>query len=318
MKEEEVINLSKKFKFNAVEAFPLKREASEREYWRIKNNLGETFILCYLDPNKGDHSKFIKISNELKKNNICGVSIIYHDKQIGVTIQEDLGDKNLISILNKDNKQELIERSLKLLVKVQESEIDNLEEFSREDLIEQMNSFKKIFCEQFLYTESDESISDLITITIEKLYQHPWVNCHFDFERRNLVLNPENKLTVIDYQDMKKGPIGIDIAGILVDHYFEMDIEDIKSYLNFFSTKTESKYSNDAFFEFTRWGCIQRNLRILGTLSSLFLIYNRSFRLIDMPLILKNLIKMIPDEHSSKVFLEQEVKPLLLKTIDQI
>ena len=158
----------------------------------------------------------------------------------------------------------------------------------------------------------------LISITIDKLYQHPWVNCHFDFERRNLVLDKNNHLTVIDYQDMKKGPIGIDMAGILVDHYFEADISNIKSFLNFFSTNVKSEYSSDACFEFTRWGCIQRNLRILGTLSDLYLTKDRSFRLKDMPLILKNLIKMIPEEHSSKLFLEQEVQPLLLKTVEQL
>ena len=37
-----------------------------------------------------------------------------------------------------------------------------------------------------------------------------------------------------------------------------------------------------------------------------------------MPLILKNLIKMIPEEHSSKLFLEQEVQPLLSKTVEQL
>ena len=29
---------------------------------------------------------------------------------------------------------------------------------------------------------------------------------------------------------MKKGPIGIDMAAILVDHYFEADISNIKSF----------------------------------------------------------------------------------------
>ena len=117
---------------------------------------------------------------------------------------------------------------------------------------------------------------------------------------------------------MKKGPIGIDMAGILVDHYFEADISNIKSFLNFFSTNVKSEYSSDACFEFTRWGCIQRNLRILGTLSDLYLTKDRSFRLKDMPLILKNLIRMIPEEHSSKLFLEQEVQPLLLQTVEQL
>ena len=108
MKEEEVINLSKKFNFNPLKVIPLKLEASGREYWRIINDDEETIILCYLDPNKGDHTNFINISNELKRNHISGVDIIHHDKQAGVTIQEDLGDKDLISIFNDDNKKELL------------------------------------------------------------------------------------------------------------------------------------------------------------------------------------------------------------------
>ena len=113
MKEEEVINLSKKFNFNPLEVIPLKREASGREYWRIINDDKETIILCYLDPNEGDHENFINISNELKRNHISGVDIIHHDKQVGVTIQEDLGDKDLISIFNDDNKKELIRKLIK-------------------------------------------------------------------------------------------------------------------------------------------------------------------------------------------------------------
>ena len=74
--------------------------------------------MCYLDPNEGDHENFINISNELKRNHISGVDIIHHDKQVGVTIQEDLGDKDLISIFNDDNKKELIERSLNLLIRI--------------------------------------------------------------------------------------------------------------------------------------------------------------------------------------------------------
>ena len=318
MKEEEVINLSNKFNFNPVEVFPLKLEASGREYWRIINESKETAVLCYLDPKIDDHSNFINISNELKKNNIRGVEIFYHNKEDGVTIQEDLGDEDLISIFNDNNKKELLEMSLELLVDIQESEIANLEEFSKKDLINQMSLFNEIFCQKFLDIKSDDSINDLIEITIDKLYEHPWVNCHFDFERRNLVLKDNNQLIVIDYQDMKRGPIGIDLAGILADHYFEADISNIKRFINFYSTKINSKYSDDECFEFTRWGCIQRNLRILGTLSNLFLVKNRSFRLKDMPLILKNLTTMIPNEHPSKIFLEKNIEPLLLETIEQL
>ena len=104
MKEEEAISLSKQCNFNALRALPLKLEASGREYWRIINNQDESFILCYLDPKKGNHSKFISISNNLKDSNISCANVIYHNEDLGVTIQDDLGDRDLLSILNDDNK----------------------------------------------------------------------------------------------------------------------------------------------------------------------------------------------------------------------
>ena len=42
--------------------------------------------------------------------------------------------------------------------------------------------------------------------------------------------------------------------------------------------------------------CIQRNMRILGTLSNLYLQKDRSFRLKDLTTILDNLIFAIPSE----------------------
>ena len=146
MKEEEAISLSKQCNFNVLRALPLKLEASGREYWRIINNQDESFILCYLDPKKGNHSKFISISNNLKDSNISSANVIYHNEDLGVTIQDDLGDRDLLSILNDDNKDDLLKNSLEILLQIQNSKLLKVESFSKEELIEQMNLFKDIFC----------------------------------------------------------------------------------------------------------------------------------------------------------------------------
>ncbi len=318
MKEEEAISLSKQCNFNVLRALPLKLEASGREYWRIINNQDESFILCYLDPKKGNHSKFISISNNLKDSNISCANVIYHNEDLGVTIQDDLGDRDLLSILNDDNKDDLLKNSLEILLQIQNSKLLKVESFSKEELIEQMNLFKDIFCKKFLNTEADASIDMLISETIDTLINHPWVNCHFDFERRNLVLNKDNDLTVIDYQDMKVGPIGIDLAAILVDHYYEANISHTKTLLNYYSNLMKLEYSEEELYEFLRWGCIQRNLRILGTLANLYIENNRSFRLKDLPMILNNLIEMVPDEHSSKEFMKKHIKSILDKKISEL
>ena len=313
MKEEEVINLSSKCNFNATKAIPLKLEASGREYWRVLDNK-DSLVLCYLNPSLGDHLDFLKISNLLNANNISTADVIYHNPNIGVTLQKDLGDDDLLTIFNEENKQDLLKRSLDLLAKIQGLSQEEIPKLTHDELVDQMHLFKDIFCINFLEVEPDNSIDDLMLLTTENIKQQPLVNCHFDFERRNLILY-QNQITVIDHQDMKIGPLGIDLSGILIDHYYPVNLKDINMMLAYFSKQIKSKYNSEELFNFLRWGSIQRNMRILGTLANLFIEHKRSFRLKDLPMILSNLECMIPDNHKSKLFISEQLQPLLNKKL---
>ena len=313
MKEEEVINLSSKCNFNATKAIPLKLEASGREYWRVEDNK-DSLVLCYLNPSLGDHLDFLKISNLLNANNISTADVIYHNPDIGVTLQKDLGDDDLLTIFNEENKQDLLKRSLDLLVKIQGLPQEEIPKLTHDELVDQMYLFKDIFCINFLEVEPDNSIDDLMLLTTENIKQQPWVNCHFDFERRNLILH-QNQITVIDHQDMKIGPLGIDLSGILIDHYYPVNLTDINMMLDYFSKQIKSKHNSEELFNFLRWGSIQRNMRILGTLANLFIEHKRSFRLKDLPMILSNLECIIPDNHKSKLFISEQLQPLLNKKL---
>ena len=313
MKEEEVINLSLKCNFNATKALPLKLEASGREYWRVLDNK-DSLVLCYLNPSLGDHLDFLKISNLLNANNISTADVIHHNADIGVTLQKDLGDDDLLTIFNEENKQNLLKQSLDLLAKIQALPQEEIPKLTHEELVDQMHLFKDIFCINFLAVEPDNSIDDLMLLTTENIKQQPWVNCHFDFERRNLILH-KNQITVIDHQDMKIGPLGIDLSGILIDHYYPVNLTDINMMLAYFSKQIKSKHNPEELFNFLKWGSIQRNMRILGTLANLFTEHERSFRLKDLPMILSNLECMIPDNHKSKLFISEQLKPLLNKKL---
>ncbi len=313
MKEEEVINLSSKCNFNATKALPLKLEASGREYWRVLDNK-DSLVLCYLNPSLGDHLDFLKISNLLNANNISTADVIHHNADIGVTLQKDLGDDDLLTIFNEENKQDLLKRSLDLLAKIQGLSQEEIPKLTHDELVDQMHLFKDIFCINFLEVQPDNSIDDLMLLTTENIKQQPWVNCHFDFERRNLILY-QNQITVIDHQDMKIGPLGIDLSGILIDHYYPVNLKDINMMLAYFSKQIKSKYNSEELFNFLRWGSIQRNMRILGTLANLFIEHKRSFRLKDLPMILSNLECMIPDNHKSKLFISEQLQPLLNKKL---
>ena len=101
----------------------------------------------------------------------------------------------------------------------------------------------------------------------------------FDFERRNLIVSEDKTISVIDFQDLCIGPIGIDLAGILLDHYLPFDKVFVKDSLEFYKNRSSLTLNNNELFECFRWGGIQRNMRILGTLSRLYLENDRALGL---------------------------------------
>ena len=321
MIDSEVIQVSKECGFIVSKVHALKLEASGREYYRITEDSGETFVLCYLDPNLGNHSNFQHISKFLFDQNVRCPEIIFYDGSLGITIQEDLGDQSLIDldVLNKKYNS-LLQKSLGVLTKIQTANVPQIPKLNQDSLFEQMNMMENFFIKDLLSMDSHNDFKILKTLAIEELLNQPWMNCHFDFERRNLILLEDNEIAVVDYQDLCSGPVGIDLAGLLIDHYVKYPDQQIMESLASYSSLIEIDVSPEEIFEWVRWGAIQRNMRILGILSKIYIDTDRSFRLKDLPQILNNLIELIPDKNFTalKKYLNEEVHQNLLVRLDKI
>jgi aminoglycoside/choline kinase family phosphotransferase len=319
--DSEVIQVSKECGFIVSKVHALKLEASGREYYRITEDSGETFVLCYLDPNLGSHSNFQHISKFLFDQNVRCPEIIFYDGSLGITIQEDLGDQSLIDldVLN-EKYNSLLQKSLGVLTKIQTANVPQIPKLNQDSLFEQMNMMENFFIKDFLSMDSHNDFKILKTLAIEELLNQPWMNCHFDFERRNLILLEDNEIAVVDYQDLCSGPVGIDLAGLLIDHYVKYPDQQIMESLASYSSLIEIDVSPEEIFEWVRWGAIQRNMRILGILSKIYIDTDRSFRLKDLPQILNNLIELIPDKNFTalKKYLNEEVHQNLLVRLDKI
>jgi hypothetical protein len=87
----------------------------------------------------------------------------------------------------------------------------------------------------------------------------------------------------------------------------------MKKYCNSFSELSVYGISAEDIFSATLWGGLQRNLRIMGTLTELYLRLNRSFRMHDLPQIVMNtaVISRELNQESLTNFLNDNVLQIL-------
>ena len=144
---------------------------------------------------------------------------------------------------------------------------------------------QSIFLESFLELPRDQNLCAFLENLALSVAAQPQVNCHFDFERRNLFLLANGEIGIIDFQDLKRGPLGIDLAGFCVDHYLPVDSERINNCCRMLLKLEHFHFSDAELVEMVLMAALQRNARILGVLSNLYLEKQRAFRLPDFCLL---------------------------------
>ena len=293
---------------------PLKLEASGRKYYRTISNKN-SYVICYDDSQINGQSVFVNRATQLSNNNVRVPEIFKYDQDKFLTILEDVGDNSLINKKNFYQDDSLILDVLGLLNSMHQSKLNNLDTTFAMGLESHTKRFSKIFCKEFLELEMFNEYQDFLSKLMPEVMNQQWGNCHFDFERRNIHQLENHELVLLDFQDLCFGPIGIDLAGILIDHYIPCDLEVLKRHCKTFSQLSIFDMSPKETYQATCWGGLQRNLRIMGTLTNLYLRFDRSFRMQDLPQIVSNTITLsleLEQRHLSS-FLKDIVLPKLKK-----
>lgn len=206
-----------------------------------------------------------------------------------LSLQEDFGNDCLLT-LSDPYAPDILRETLLQLSLMQCLPFKQLPMLEEQQLIQQSRLMHSAFLESFLNVSIDQDFIVWLDAISAAVANQPEVNCHFDFERRNLFLLPERKIGVIDFQDLCIGPLGTDLAAFTVDHYESFHESRVHASCQIFLELTQMKYNKVDLVEMVLMAALQRNARILGVLSNLYLQQNRTFRLPDLEQILKNFI----------------------------
>ena len=269
----------------------LREEASSRKYFRLSNQ-ESSFVGVFSPPEKELNRQFVFLSLFLKKEGVTVPEVFYFDEGLGFMLIEDFGDKAYQFSINRSNFHHLFSSAIDEMVNINKCPQDkNLSLLSRKDLRDQMLLFEEWFLRSLLQisptSEEIEMINSMYDEILDNLEKQPKALCHFDFETRNLMLLENGSTGVLDFQDATFGPIFLDPASLLKDLHFELKDSEVNQFLDSFLSKSiDSGLIKEIDFLKARecfdFASLQRQLRILGTLSRLHLRDKKSFRLPDL------------------------------------
>lgn len=269
----------------------LREEASSREYFRLRNE-ESSLIGVFSPPEKELNRQFVFLSLFLKKEGVTVPEVFYFDEGLGFMLIEDFGDEAFQFFINRSNFHHLFSSAIDEMVNINKCpHNENLSSLSRKDLRDQMLLFEEWFLRGLLQIKSKSEeikmINSMYDEILDNLEKQPKALCHFDFETRNLMVLENGNTGVLDFQDAIFGPIFLDPASLLKDLHLELKDSEVNQFLDTFLSKSkESGLIKELEFQEAReyfdFASLQRQLRILGTLSRLHIRDKKSFRLPDL------------------------------------
>jgi aminoglycoside/choline kinase family phosphotransferase len=253
--------------FNII---PLAGDASFRRYFRVIQ-ANKSWIAMDASAEKEKCPQFIAIANALRKKELLAPHINAQDLSKGFLLLTDFGDDILLKTLNVNNAELWYQQALITLSVL--STIDDYPApiFTRELMREEMNGFQEWFLENYLRLELSTSTLTMLAQTFDKLVQEcaaqPYVFMHRDFHSANLMVLPDHRLGLLDFQDAFMGPVTYDLASLLRDCYIDWPDELIKKCVLDYRNMKKLTVSEEQFLRWFDWMGMQRHLKALMTFS---------------------------------------------------
>ena len=246
---------------------PLREEASNRKYFRIKTDK-KSFVLVDNSENTEQAANFLYSSKLLINSSINVPEIYAFSEDLRFMLMQDLGEHTL-DAATQVNDKEILVKALEQLSLIYFCDQDILKSCTKDSLLKQTEAFTEFCLEQGCNANEIRELELLRKELVENLLNQQFMPVHNDFERRNLMLF-EDQLFVIDFQDLNVGPIGIDLASLLFEHDRDYPEELLEEVINLHIINTGLQIEVDEIMNHIMSALSHRSMRIVGTFNRYF------------------------------------------------
>ncbi len=263
-------------------AQPLAGDGSDRSFFRLLGSPTKVLLWHPYAPGGevNENDSYFHIGRHLRARGAPAPEIYHYCREEGWMLLEDLGDISLEAFLKGQSGAGQIRfwyrQALEILVRMQ---IDGLEGFCTawcfDTPVVDGPFLKERECLYFvrsflngclgLKVDPADLAADFDLLLGSALATHGLYFLYRDFQSRNLMIK-DGRLRVIDFQGARLGPLGYDVAALLIDPYVGLAPEWQGEFLDYYLKKLQERVSVDeaAFRNRYHYLALSRNLQILG------------------------------------------------------
>lgn len=217
---------------------PLAGDASFRRYFRIKHN-NQSWVAMDAPPDLEDSHSFVAIQQHLATLSLNAPQLYHVDLGLGFILMSDLGDTWLWHEASSHNSPLLYQTALDDLLRLQQQKPPQaLPAFDAEFMEKELSFFTHWFLQSYLQLTLSVTEQRLLDQTFLQLIamaeNQPYYFTHRDYHSRNLMILPQNKIGILDFQDAVLGPITYDLVSLLRDCYVTLDSAQLQSHLAYY------------------------------------------------------------------------------------
>ena len=265
---------------------PLAGDGSKRHFWRVRIPSSEvTYVAMRNAPVNQDslweNRAYLLIGQHLLSKSVPVPRVYKADPENGFFVMEDLGDGNLQGCSREGDPEPLYEKVLRLLLHMQIAGSEGFraewtcqtERYDRDVMLRyEAYYFRDAFLCRYLGLKPEwpelETPFEWIAESASLAPAHFFL--HRDFQSRNIMVRGE-RIGIIDWQGGRLGPLGYDVASLLIDPYTDLTREQREGLRHFYLDLLREREPAwaDSFERSYPFLALQRNLQILGAFAYL-------------------------------------------------
>lgn len=299
--------------FEEPELLALHGDASSRSYYRIEGE-SKSFIVMDASANIASVPIFIGVGWRLMDTKVRIPQMRSYELHKGFMLLEDVGSTHLYDVCGSPKTREYYEKAIRTLVQMQETPSKGLEPYDGLFLLEEMNLMPQWYLKEYLgktleCVEAKRLLEYFTLISKEVLSQPQETFVHRDYHSKNLMIDSDDEIVVIDFQDAKEGGITYDLASLLRDAYVTFDRRELERLVRYFKNLKGIEVEDEVFMRWFDFTALQRHIKILGIFARLSIRDGKDSYLQYLPLVrqyIANIIIKYPELHGLEFILDRD------------